>query len=74
MFYVITQVASREKNDSLTRRLPTYERVCEWASECAYMAVEDHEALIEVVMLHGGVAVELGQWVVTPGEEETEGE
>lgn len=25
-----------------------------------YRAVEDHEAVVEVVMLHGGVAVELG--------------
>lgn len=27
---------------------------------CTYRAVEDHEAVVEVVMLHGGVAVELG--------------
>lgn len=38
-----------------------------WASSRTYWAVEDHEALVEVVMLHGGVAVQLGQWVVTPG-------
>lgn len=25
-----------------------------------YWGVEDHEALVKVVMLHGGVAVELG--------------
>lgn len=31
-----------------------------------YRAVEDHEAVVEVVVLHGGVAVELSQWVVTP--------
>lgn len=27
---------------------------------CTHRAVEDHEAVVEVVMLHGGVAVELG--------------
>lgn len=36
-------------------------------SVCTYGAVEDHEAVVEVVVLHGGVAVELGQWVITPG-------
>lgn len=40
-------------------------------SECTYGAVEDHEAVVEVVMLHGGVAVELGQWVVAPGHTHT---
>lgn len=38
---------------------------------CTYGAVEDHEALVEVVVLHGGVAVELGQWVVAPGHTHT---
>lgn len=33
---------------------------------CTYGTVEDHEAVVEVVMLHGGMAVELGQWVVAP--------
>lgn len=41
-------------------------------SECTYGAVEYHEALVEVVMLHGGVAVELGQWVVAPGHTQEE--
>lgn len=38
---------------------------------CTYGAVEDHEAVVEVVVLHGGVAVELGQWVVAPGHTQT---
>lgn len=35
-----------------------------WAARGAYRAVEDHEALVEVVVLQRGVAVQLGQWVL----------
>ncbi len=42
-----------------------------WVSEGTYRAVEDHKAVVEVVVLHGGVAVELGQWVVAPGHTHT---
>lgn len=45
--------------------------MCEQVSECTYRAVENHEALVEVVMLHSGVAVELGQWVVASGHRHT---
>lgn len=38
--------------------------VSEWSG--AYWTVEDHEALVEMVMLHNGVAVKLGQRMVTP--------
>lgn len=36
-----------------------------WAARGAYRAVEDHEALVEVVVLQRGVAVQLGQRVLT---------
>lgn len=39
-----------------------------------YGTVEDHEAVVEVVMLHGGMAVELGQWVVAPRHTHTKSE
>lgn len=35
-----------------------------WAARGAYRAVEDHEALVEVVVLQRGVAVQLGQRVL----------
>lgn len=39
----------------------------------AHRAVEDHQALVEVVVLHGRVAVQLGQGVLAPAEPGREG-
>ncbi|KAF3836815.1 hypothetical protein F7725_004279 [Dissostichus mawsoni] len=39
-------------------------------SRSTYRAVEDHQALVEVVVLHGGVAVQLGKRVLAPGNTE----
>lgn len=34
---------------------------------CTHRTVEDHETLVKVMMLHGGVTVELSERMFTPG-------
>lgn len=43
-----------------------FQHTQEWGT---YWTIQNHQALIKMVMLHDGVAVQLSQWMFTSGDQ-----